>query len=81
MMTQNTFGDLLQVQESIYQNLRGHTVLLIAHRLSTVERADRIVVIDKGKVVQQGTHKQLLTDVNGLYRQLVQRQLLGKLAF
>ncbi|XP_077995651.1 ABC-type oligopeptide transporter ABCB9-like [Glandiceps talaboti] len=64
------------VQQAIYSNLRNRTVLIVAHRLSTIEKANRIVVIDKGKVVGQGTHFELLTQ-NGLYAQLVQRQLLG----
>lgn len=42
---------MFQVQEAIYNNLQGRTVIIVAHRLSTVERADRIVVIDKGQVI------------------------------
>ncbi|XP_015422743.1 PREDICTED: ATP-binding cassette sub-family B member 9, partial [Myotis davidii] len=49
-----------QIQRAIHGNLQQHTVLIIAHRLSTVERAHLIVVLDKGRVVQQGTHQQLL---------------------
>ncbi|XP_014402507.1 PREDICTED: ATP-binding cassette sub-family B member 9 [Myotis brandtii] len=49
-----------QIQRAIHGNLQKHTVLIIAHRLSTVERAHLIVVLDKGRVVQQGTHQQLL---------------------
>ena len=67
---------LLQVQQAIYKNLSGRTVVIIAHRLSTVEKADRIIVIDKGQVIEQGKHSQLLAQ-NGLYARLVQRQLLG----
>ena len=65
-----------QVQQAIYRNLSGRTVVIIAHRLSTVEKADRIIVIDKGQVIEQGKHSQLLAQ-NGLYAKLVQRQLLG----
>ncbi|EFB19382.1 hypothetical protein PANDA_000925, partial [Ailuropoda melanoleuca] len=64
------------IQQAIHGNLRKHTVLIIAHRLSTVERAHLIVVLDKGRVVQQGTHQQLLAQ-GGLYAKLVQRQMLG----
>ncbi|XP_058137284.1 ABC-type oligopeptide transporter ABCB9-like [Dasypus novemcinctus] len=64
------------IQQAIHGDLRRHTVLVIAHRLSTVERAHRIVVLDKGRVVQQGTHQQLLAQ-GGLYAKLVQRQMLG----
>ncbi|XP_027709342.1 ATP-binding cassette sub-family B member 9 isoform X1 [Vombatus ursinus] len=64
------------IQQAIHGNLQKHTVLIIAHRLSTVEKAHSIIVLDKGRVVQQGTHKQLLTQ-GGLYAKLVQRQMLG----
>ncbi|XP_059532786.1 ABC-type oligopeptide transporter ABCB9 isoform X2 [Myotis daubentonii] len=64
------------IQRAIHGNLQKHTVLIIAHRLSTVERAHLIVVLDKGRVVQQGTHQQLLAQ-GGLYAKLVQRQMLG----
>lgn len=67
---------VFQVQQAMYQNLKGRTVVIIAHRLSTVERADRIIVIDKGSIAEQGSHKELLQN-EGLYAKLVQRQLLG----
>ncbi|XP_069135284.1 ABC-type oligopeptide transporter ABCB9-like [Argopecten irradians] len=62
------------VQQAIYKNLQGKTVIIIAHRLSTVEKADRIIVIDKGHVVEQGSHVELLSH-KGLYAKLVKRQL------
>jgi subfamily B ATP-binding cassette protein MsbA len=49
--------------------MKGRTTLVIAHRLSTVRRADRIVVLDKGRIVESGSHADLLTK-NGLYRRL-----------
>lgn len=65
------------VQEAIYKNLDGKSVILIAHRLSTVEKADKIVVINKGRVEQIGNHETLLKDTNGTYAKLVQRQMMG----
>ncbi|TKR97011.1 hypothetical protein L596_010942 [Steinernema carpocapsae] len=62
------------VQEAISKNLKGRTVILIAHRLSTVENADKIVVIANGEVQQIGVHKDLLKE-EGIYKQLVQRQM------
>ncbi|XP_025914541.1 ATP-binding cassette sub-family B member 9 isoform X2 [Apteryx rowi] len=64
------------IQQAIYGDLQNHTVLVIAHRLSTVEKAHNIVVLDKGRVVQQGSHKELMEE-GGLYCKLVQRQILG----
>ena len=52
------------------------TVIAIAHRLSTLMLMDRIIVIDKGQVVQQGTHKELLA-ADGLYKILWERQVDG----
>ncbi|XP_035689925.1 ATP-binding cassette sub-family B member 9-like isoform X1 [Branchiostoma floridae] len=63
------------VQQAI-ENLHGHTVIVIAHRLSTVEKADRIIVIDKGTVVEQGRHGELMQQ-DGLYAKMARRQLLG----
>ncbi|XP_050967098.1 ATP-binding cassette sub-family B member 9 [Labeo rohita] len=64
------------VQQALNNLMREHTVLVIAHRLSTVERADNILVIDKGCVVEQGPHAELMAR-GGLYCKLVQRQILG----
>jgi ABC-type transport system involved in cytochrome bd biosynthesis fused ATPase/permease subunit len=47
-----------------------HTTILIAHRLSTLQHADRIVVLDRGRVIQRGTHESLLGEADGLYRRL-----------
>ena len=54
---------------------RPMTVLMIAHRLSTVRRADIIFVIENGKVVERGNHEELLSIQNGVYSGLVRRQL------
>jgi len=53
----------------------GRTIVLVAHRLSTVRNADNIAVLDKGALVEQGTHEQLLTKKDGVYEKLVRRQL------
>lgn len=61
------------VQQALDTLLHGHTSIVIAHRLSTIQNADKIVVIDKGRIVEQGTHQQLLAQ-GGLYRKLVEMQ-------
>ena len=57
------------VQEAIETLMKNRTVILIAHRLSTVKNADQIIVIDKGTVVERGKHQELL-DKNGVYAKL-----------
>jgi ATP-binding cassette subfamily B (MDR/TAP) protein 9 len=64
------------VQEAIYKNLKGRSVILIAHRLSTVEKANKIILINKGVVEQMGSHEELLKQ-DGMYKTLVQRQMIG----
>ena len=61
------------VKAALNRLMEGRTTLVIAHRLSTVQSADRIVVIDRGRVVEQGDHEALLA-TGGLYKQLVERQ-------
>jgi len=65
------------VQEALDRLVSGRTVFMIAHRLSTVRNADRIVVLDKGMIVEQGRHSQLL-EKNGLYKRLYEAQELQK---
>lgn len=59
-----------EIMEHLNEFYKGKTVVVVAHRLSTVRNADKIVVLDKGKVVEEGTHKEL-TEKKGLYYQLV----------
>lgn len=61
------------VQQALDRLMRGRTTIVIAHRLSTVERADRILVLDKGRIVEEGTHGELLTR-GGLYHRLYTRK-------
>ena len=53
--------------------MQGRTTFVIAHRLSTIESADKIIVLDKGKIVESGTHNELL-EAGGHYQQLHQMQ-------
>jgi ATP-binding cassette subfamily B multidrug efflux pump len=67
------------IQENLYRLMQGKTVIAIAHRLSTIAAMDRLVVMDAGRIVEEGTHEQLLAR-GGLYAQLWQRQSGGFLA-
>ncbi len=62
------------IMEQLNQFFRGRTVVIVAHRLSTVKNADQIVVLDKGRIIEQGTHGEL-TAIKGAYYQLVKNQL------
>ena len=61
------------VQEALYRLMKGRTTFVIAHRLSTVQHADRILVLDGGRIVEEGTHQQLLNK-GGLYSHLYELQ-------
>ena len=65
-----------QVREALKRLMEGRTTLVIAHRLSTIRNADRIVVLDGGRLLEQGSHHELLAR-NGLYAQLVSTQLVS----
>lgn len=64
----------LLVQEAIERLMKERTTFVIAHRLSTIRNADRILVLDKGKIVQQGKHDELLKDEDGIYNKLYELQ-------
>ncbi len=67
------------VQEALWKNASKKTLLIIAHRFSTIRKADKIVVLDKGKIVQVGSHLDLISDEKGLYYHLWTLQAKGKL--
>lgn len=64
------------IQESLYELMQGKTVIAIAHRLSTIAAMDRLIVLDKGKIIEQGSHQQLI-DSKGVYAQLWAHQTGG----
>jgi ABC-type multidrug transport system fused ATPase/permease subunit len=57
------------IQQALWELMKGKSSLVIAHRLSTIQHLDRIVVLDEGRIIEEGTHKQLLKE-NGLYAKL-----------
>ena len=62
------------VQEALEKLMHGRTSVVIAHRLSTVRNADLIIVLNDGVIVEQGTHNELISNNNGLYKSLTQLQ-------
>ena len=68
------------IQENLYSLMEGKTVIAVAHRLSTIAAMDRLVVMDNGRIVEEGTHEALLRR-RGIYASLWQRQSGGFIAF
>ena len=65
------------IQQAVERLMTGRTVIVVAHRLSTVRALDRILVFDQGRIVEQGTHETLTEAHGGIYRRLFERQALG----
>lgn len=62
------------IQKAINKITKGRTSIVIAHRLATIKKADQIIVMEKGKIIEQGTHKELLAKEDGHYRNLYEVQ-------
>jgi ATP-binding cassette subfamily B multidrug efflux pump len=61
------------IQSSLYQLMEGKTVVAIAHRLSTIAAMDRLIVMDRGRIVEEGNHQSLIA-ADGLYARLWEHQ-------
>jgi len=64
------------IQEAMERLMKGRTTLIIAHRLSTVQSLDRLLVFSDGRIVEEGTHRALVSRPDGIYRGLFERQAL-----
>ena len=64
------------IQKALEKLTENRTSIIIAHRLATIQKADRILVMDQGQIVEQGTHQSLLEMENGVYRNLYEKQFL-----
>jgi ATP-binding cassette subfamily B multidrug efflux pump len=65
------------IQKALEKLTENRTSIIIAHRLATIQKADRILVMDQGQIVEQGTHQTLLEMENGVYRNLYEKQFLN----
>ena len=63
------------VQQALTRMLKGRTSVVIAHRLSTIQNADKIIVVDDGRIAEQGTHSELIAK-GGIYAKLIEMQSL-----
>ncbi len=66
------------VQQALEKLMEGRTSIIIAHRLSTIVKANKILVVDGGRIVEQGTHSELIKNSESRYRQLSEMQLMGE---
>ncbi|MCC7160203.1 ATP-binding cassette domain-containing protein, partial [Candidatus Nomurabacteria bacterium] len=58
------------IQDALHKLIQGKTTIVIAHRLSTIRQMDRIIVLDKGKIIEDGVHEELSNKEGGLYKKL-----------
>ena len=63
-----------EIQNHIYNLSKDMNIIIVAHRLSSIKNCDKIIVVDKGKIVESGTHQELL-NLNGKYKELMEKQL------
>ena len=66
----------MRIKEAIAAVSRKRTTIMVAHRLTTVQNADRIIVFDKGRVVEEGRHDELVRS-GGIYEQMIRAQNMG----
>ena len=66
--------NVVQIFEALDRAIAGRTTFIVAHRLSTLRRADFIIVLERGRIVQRGTHEELMRS-RGLYHAMVRRQV------
>ena len=64
-----------EVRKGLNQAMKNRTVIVVAHRLSTTQEADKIVVFDKGEIIDTGKHRDLVSK-NGIYKELCEKQLI-----
>ena len=64
----------LKINEAIRERKKRQTVIIISHRLSTVLSADRIIVMDEGRIKESGTHHELVNKENGIYSRMFKRE-------
>ena len=62
------------IQKALAHLVQGRTTITIAHRLSTIQDADRILVFDRGRIIEQGSHRELLANADSHYRKLYDMQ-------
>ena len=78
-IVQEAIDDMIRRQRSLEGSQSGMTVVIVAHRLSTVRSADVIYVVNEGQIIEQGSHEELIANEGGAYSSLVRRQMSASL--